>query len=542
MAAVESPPGFIDLRGVRYTYPHRDRPTLSGIDLEVRPGEYLLISGASGSGKSTLCRTFNGLIPHFFGGRLRGSIQVGGRSTRESSVADLFDQVALIAQNPQTQLFNRTVLQELAFGLESLGIERERMAERIRNLSRQLGLEELLPLDPQRLSGGQQQLVAIAAALVLEPRVVVLDEPLANLDPFHVRKLRRVMAEWRTRGTGIVVCEHRLTATLPDADRLVVLERGVKRLDGPADRLPAHTGWSDLGVELPLAVELGRRFKLSPLPRQLADLPSGLPIPDDLACNRPTLPVQRGQAVLRAEKVGFTLDSHRIVDDVDLELFPGCCVALVGANGAGKTTLLRMLCGLLRPTQGRIWIKQRDMTRLPSWEVAAAIGTAFQNPNNQFFKLTVREELEIGPRVLKRSDPQWMDELIDLFELAPLLDRSPFKLSGGEKKRVAFAAALAARPAVLALDEPTAGQDDRFRKALARAIEGLCRRETAVLIITHALNFAEKAASEWLVMAGGRLIARGTPIEIMAVHGVMERAGLEPTERYRWCRQSGILG
>jgi energy-coupling factor transport system ATP-binding protein len=535
MPAFQSVPAFIHLQGVRYSYPHRLEATLPQIDLEVRTGEYVLISGASGSGKSTLCRTFNGLIPHFHGGRLEGSVQVAGRSTSHLTVTDLFDQVALVAQNPQAQLFNRTVFQELAFGLESLGMDRERMAERIHQLAEQLDLTALLGLNPQMLSGGQQQLVTIAAALVLEPRVVALDEPLANLDPAHVRRLSTILRRWRTRGTGIVVCEHRLAATLADADRLVVLDQGRKCLDGHPEHILRPDIWeTDLGVELPLAVEIGHKLNLDPLPRRMADLPSILPMPDDGAWQPPALPPQTGLPVLRAERVGYTVGPNTIVHDIDLELYPGSCVALVGANGAGKTTLLKLLAGLLRPDKGRIWIKGRELRKLPTWEVAAEIGTAFQNPNNQFFKLNVREELEVGPRILDRYDPEWMAELIRLFELESLLNRSPFKLSGGEKKRVAFAAALAARPAVLALDEPTAGQDGRFRQALAETIQGLCRRGTAVLIITHALDFAEKVAALWWVMAHGMLIARGTPHEIMAQNAVMERAGLEPTERYVW--------
>jgi energy-coupling factor transport system ATP-binding protein len=535
MSASKRPPAFITLQGVRYTYPHRSDATLSQIDLGLPTDQYVLISGASGSGKSTLCRTFNGLIPHFYGGRLEGDVQVAGCSTSRLSVTDLFDQVALVAQNPQAQLFNRTVFQELAFGLESLGIARERMAERIHHLAGQLDLSALLPLNPQTLSGGQQQLVTIAAGLVLEPRVVILDEPLANLDPAHVRRLGAVLKQWRGRGTGIIVCEHRLVATLADADRMVVLDQGRKCLDGLPENILRPGLWKeDLGVELPLAVEIGRRLNLDPLPRQMADLPATLPIPDDDPWQPPSPPPQNGCAVLRAERVGYAAGSKLIVHDIDLELYPGHCVALVGANGAGKTTLLKMLAGLLRPDKGHIWIKGRELCKISVKEVAAEIGTAFQNPNNQFFKLTVRDELEVGPRILERYDPEWIDELVGLFELEPLLSRSPFKLSGGEKKRVAFAAALAARPAVLALDEPTAGQDGRFRQALAGTIEALCRRGTAVLIITHALNFAEKVASQWWVMAHGRLIARGTPFEIMANRAVMDQAGLEPTERCVW--------
>jgi energy-coupling factor transport system ATP-binding protein len=210
----------------------------------------------------------------------------------------------------------------------------------------------------------------------------------------------------------------------------------------------------------------------------------------------------------------------------------------VGANGAGKTTLLKLINGLLRPCRGRIWIKGRETTDRPAWQVAQEVGTAFQNPNSQFFKLTVAEELAVGPQALKRYDPDWIDELIALFKLDHLVERAPFKLSGGEKKRVAFAAALAAKPSLLVLDEPTAGQDGFFRAALAGALERLCGQGTAILIVTHALNFAECVAPHWMVMADGRLTARGTPQGIMADQAVLEQAGLEPTERFALWQKS----
>jgi energy-coupling factor transporter ATP-binding protein EcfA2 len=241
----------------------------------------------------------------------------------------------------------------------------------------------------------------------------------------------------------------------------------------------------------------------------------------------------RDKPVLEADDIHWGIGGRKILKGISLDLHAGQCTALVGANGAGKTSLLRVINGLIRPAAGRIRINGSETTGRPAWQVAKDVGTAFQNPDSQFFKLTVAQELAVGPHALNRYDAQWIDELIALFHLGPIVDRAPFKLSGGEKKRVAFASALAAKPAILILDEPTAGQDGRFGPALARCIAQLCARGTAVLIVTHALDFAEAVATHWVVMAEGRIISRGSPPDIMADRAVMATAGLEPTERFR---------
>jgi energy-coupling factor transport system ATP-binding protein len=206
---------------------------------------------------------------------------------------------------------------------------------------------------------------------------------------------------------------------------------------------------------------------------------------------------------------------------------------VVGANGAGKTTLLRHLVGLQRPTAGRIRIQGRDSAKEQVHHLARQVGLAFQNPDNQFFRFSVEEEISIGPQTLGVLDIAWIEDLLRIFGLEKLRDKAPYRLSGGEKKRVAFASALAARPAVLALDEPTAGQDFEFRRSLREFLRLLQARGQAIVIVTHDLTFAERAADRWLLMAGGRLLADAAPGRIMADAALMARAGLEPTDRFR---------
>jgi energy-coupling factor transport system ATP-binding protein len=221
-----------------------------------------------------------------------------------------------------------------------------------------------------------------------------------------------------------------------------------------------------------------------------------------------------------------------LLKDIHLTLHPGECLAIVGSNGAGKTTLLRHLLGLQRPDKGSIRIDGHEIGKMPVSDVAKTVGLAFQNPDNQFFRFTVEQEIRVGPEAIGHLDAEWIAELMTLFQLTPYRSKAPYRLSGGEKKRVAFASALAARPKVLALDEPTAGQDFDFRRNLRTFLQRLQTRGQAIIIVTHDLTFAERTAGRWLLMAEGRLLADGRPDAIMADPALMSRAGLEATDRF----------
>ncbi|UCF91117.1 MAG: ABC transporter ATP-binding protein [Desulfobacterales bacterium] len=527
---------FIEARRLQYAYlKNKNNWALNQIDLDVHPSEYLLICGASGSGKSTLCRTFNGLIPHFYQGVLRGQVTVAGTPTTELSVADLFARVAMVFQNPEAQLFNRSVEMEIAFGLESVGLPRAEIKRRIAESTDLTGLTEFLPRNPHALSSGEQQLVAITAMLALRPRIIVLDEPYANLDPSNVRRVRNALKALHQQQIGIVVCEHRLPYTLSDAQRMVAVKAGAIVLNGP----PAETllqNIQDCGLEMPLAPSIGHRLAIRPLPldvKTLEEKAAGQNYPIDL---KPELlpPFARNHpVVLEVQNVVSKLGESTILQDVSFTLSRGECLAIVGANGAGKTTLLKHLIGLQRPSRGQIRVMGQDSAQAKVSQLARYVGVAFQNPDNQFFKLTVWDEITVGAKALNRYDPGWLQELVELFRLEPLLNRSPYRLSGGEKKRVAFAAALAGQPAILALDEPTAGQDYTFRRALGRILTQLRERGQAIVLVTHDLSFAERYAHRWLLLAEGRVVVDGRPWEVMSNANAMQQASLEPTDAFR---------
>lgn len=520
---------------LRYRYTRRTSTwAIDGIDLTIAPGEYVLLCGESGSGKSSLCRTFNGLIPHFYGGQLEGHVYVAGLNTRDHPVSELFAYVGMVFQNPEAQLFNSTVERELAFGLESLGLPRDEIRRRVAESAEMVGITNLLARAPHQLSGGEQELVAIAAALATQPQMIVLDEPYTNLDPFNVDRVSTVLREINARGTAIVLTEHHLQRAIADARRLVILHEGRVALDGPPRDVLARDVEA-LGLNLPAVVRAARERGCGEVPltvEEFVSIADGDIRPDVLSPETQG-PTPAGEPVLRLDNVSFAFDDTPVLREVTLDVHAGECLAIVGANGAGKTTLIKHFNGLYRPDQGRVLVMNHDTRETSVSTLARHVGLAFQTPDNQFFKFTVWDEIAAGAHALERYDEEWLRELVELFRLGPLLERSPYRLSGGEKKRVAFASALATKPEILVLDEPTAGQDWHFRRTVGKLLKTLRDRGQTIVIVTHDLEFAEEQASRWALLGDGRLLAVGRPDEVMAREDEMRRARLKPTQRFR---------
>jgi energy-coupling factor transporter ATP-binding protein EcfA2 len=526
---------------------------LSEVNLTVAEGEYLLIAGASGSGKSTFCRLATGLAPHFHGGNLKGRVLVDSLDTRVVPVSRLFGHVGLVFQNTDAQLFNRTVEEELRFGLEGLGLEPGEIEKRLQWVSGVLKLGPFLDRAPHQLSGGEKQWVVLGAILALRPRLLLLDEPFAHLDPEGSEGLRSLLKTLRGEGPAIVVVEHRLQEVVADVDRLVLFHQGRLAADGPP-RLVLEQDLTDYGLNLPPLVGLFRAWGLDgppPLtPLEAIQLLASGP-PRGISQTYRIKPQKKGSPpasrnsndvpVVEIQDLWFGYPDQEILRGVEFQLRPGECAAILGRNGAGKTTLIKHLNALLKPSRGMVVILGRDTRVTKTHELARRVGFAWQKPNDQLFQTSVREEVLIGPRILKAYDPPWCERLFERFGLVPLLDRSPFRMSEGEKKRVSFATALAARPEIVILDEPTAGQDEPFRRELGGLIQELRDEGKTVLLVTHDLEFAAEQAPRWLVLSGGRIIADGSPEAIMADRQAMAAAGLRPTQRFELVQLLGNL-
>ncbi|OGP76882.1 MAG: hypothetical protein A2V86_10885 [Deltaproteobacteria bacterium RBG_16_49_23] len=533
---------ILRFEGVSYSYFGADTPALDGVDLNVHPGESVLVAGTSGSGKSTFCRACIGLVPHFHQGRLTGKVLVDGLDTRQHPVCELFRHAGLVFQNPDAQLFNQTVESELVYGLESLGMGPSEIEKRLAWASKLAGLDSLMDRPPHTLSGGEKQRVALGAILTLRPRLLLLDEPFTHLDPEGTESLRRILRTMKSEGITLIIVEHRLHEIIQDVDRIIVLHQGkIVKEGSPHQALAGEI--SAYGLNLPPLLRLFRAFGLNKTVFNVEEAIEELKTQDLLEPFSVLLSEQMtnpsngftatSDPIVEAEDIWFNYEGRSVLCGVHLKLRKGECVALLGRNGAGKTTLIKHLNGLLKPHQGFLKILGRDTRRTPVSELSRYVGFVWQNPNDQLFRPTVREEVLTGPKTFRSYDPVWCDELFTRFGLRPLLDRSPFSLSEGQKKRVSFAAALAVKPDLFVLDEPTAGQDEFFRHELTGFITRLREEGRTILLVTHDLEFAAEHANRWLVLSEGQVIADGPADEVMADSVVMAQAGLHPTQRFQ---------
>ncbi len=478
---------MIELQEVFYAYPGSPGvPVLDGLELRVRPAETIMLAGASGSGKSTLAFLLGGLIPHFLGGSLKGRALLENLDLSLHPPSELLSHVGLVMQNADAQLFNPTVRQELAFGLESLGLPEGEILRRIQETSDRFGLGHLLGRTPTDLSGGEKRLVGIAALACMPCPTLVLDEPLAHLDEPSVEKVKQVLRKIRSEGRTILIAEHRVQALLEEVDRCVILERGKVCFEGSPRQ--ARQELARVGLIPSYAAKPKRKFA-------------------------------GAQVVLEVRDLHKSLGGRQVLKGVSFQLHQGEILAVQGPNGAGKSTLIKHLNGLLRPDKGQVLLHGEPIQGKDPSSLACHVGIVFQNPNDQFFCSLVREEILASPRSKKFCSAGKLESICDTLGLGPLLERSPYRLSEGEKRRVAIGSVLAMGSPILVLDEPTAGQDGRSRMELARMLYGLQAQGTSILMVTHDRSFAQALADRCLEMAEGCMIPSAQAMEGLAGWG-----------------------
>ena len=500
----------MEVDGLTFRYRKATEPAIRDVSLAVHAGEVILVAGPSGCGKSTLIRAINGLIPHAYTGDLGGTVLVEGRLTTELKLRDIARTVGTVLQDPAKQIVGAMVESELAFGPENFGVPRDEIAERIREVASQAGIEALLGRETAALSGGERQLLAMAAILMMRPRLFVVDEPLANLDPATAERLLTLLRALADEGSAIVIVEHRVEEALALApDRVLYLDEGRTRYLGPVD------GFLDVAdpsaVRLPFAVVARRAANAA---AETDSARGGEP-----AVQTPA----PAESAPRLEFRGVTaaIGQTQILRGVDARLGPAEVVAVLGPNGSGKTTLFRTAMRLLDITGGSILVDGVSIAGRRTAELATEFGYVFQSPSQMLFARTVEDELLFGPRNLGR-DPATFEELVAdslrrtaLDELDDIRLRPPLALSFGQQKRLALAIALALRPETLILDEPSAGQDHRTAEAFMRevlAIPGL----RSLYLVTHDVDLALTHADRILLFREGRVVADGPPKAVIA--------------------------
>ena len=500
---------------------------LDDVSLEVRRGERLCVLGANGSGKSTLASVICGLLAPD-----EGEVELVGERVCADGTPDLAAyrrarrSLGLVFQNPDDQIVTTVVEDDVAFGPENLGLPRDRIAERVARELHRVAMDDYAQADPSRLSGGQRQRVCIAGALAMEPAVLVLDEPASLLDVRGRSAILRVMGRLAAAGTTLVHVTHFMEEAL-EADRVIVMDHGRVALAGTPDEVFAQgEKIAELGLEVPFAARLSQRLGLPWTCDETALLDalcktgtSPLLHSAPLRKMGPT-PVLHTTPLVRVEHASFAYGRRgRALEDVSFEVAPGTSTAIIGQTGSGKSTLLRLLCGLETPDEGRVIVSGNDTSHRRGRKAArGCVGYVMQHPERQLFAETVEKDVAFGPRNLGCAEEEVtrrVTKALELVGLAGRRDISPFKLSGGQRRLCALAGILAMEPAVLVLDEPTAGLDPRGRAMLRRVLTRLRERGVTLIQVTHSMEDAARA-DRVIALDEARLVADGTPGEVFS--------------------------
>jgi energy-coupling factor transport system ATP-binding protein len=508
-----------------YSYPVAQSPVLRGLTFRIADGEFLLVVGPSGAGKSTLLRCLNGLVPHFYGGTISGSVQVYGRKPLSAGPRGMADLVGFVLQDPEAQFVVDRVEDELAFALENQGVAPLLMRRRVEEALDQMGIAHLRSRSVHTLSGGERQRVAIAAVLTLQPRVLVLDEPTSQLDPQAAEEVLDSLVRLNhDLGLTVVLSEHRLERVVQYVDRILYLPgdglppildepRRVLRqveLVPPLIKLAKALGWSPI----PLTIKEGRPFAERLLMRAPSRIEAG---------DAPSAPADTGtqQLSISIRDLTFSYNGHPALHDLSLQIRRGEFVALMGRNGSGKTTLLKQLVGLLQPDRGRVQVyglgsaDPLDTRHSPVEDMIRLVGYVPQNPHALLFSDTVRQELDFTRRGLGLP-PRDSASLLGTLGLAGHAERYPRDLSVGERQRVALAAILVAEPQILLLDEPTRGLDYGQKAALTTLLRQLKAQGRTILMASHDVELVAQCADRVVVLADGQVAVDGPTHLVMS--------------------------
>jgi energy-coupling factor transport system ATP-binding protein len=505
----------LTIENLSFRYRIREDLAIRNISLTFERGRVVLIAGASGCGKTTLIRCINGLIPRSYKGELTGRILLDGVDITPLKLAEISQKVGTVLQDPERQILGTKVVNEVAFGLENLGKPRGVILDCVEDALNRLKISDLRDRDTFRLSGGEKQKVALAGVLAMRPEILLLDEPLASLDPASGEEALFMVRQLANEGMMVLLIEHRVEDVLKiNPEQVILMSGGEIRYNGDAQALDNTIDYREVKLPAPLIMQCAKDEKprefYSPLPRK-----------------------DNGkQPLVSFKDVGFFYEeNHPVIKDITLDIFSGDRIAVLGPNGAGKTTLIKHAIGLLRPKQGQVLVEGRDTQSMSVAEIAQTLGYVFQSPSHMLFAPTVQEELEFGPKNLGHSQTQIgkeVKEAIDIVNLTGMEASPPLALSFGQQKRVSIAAVLAMRSKILVMDEPSAGQDYRNYIEFMDAISQL-PNFSAVLFITHDIDLAVIYANRVLVINDGRLVCDGSPHEMLKDFLYLRENRLVPT-------------
>ena len=539
----------VTLRDVTFTYPGASAPTLRHVNLDVAEGDFLAIMGANGCGKSTLCKTMNGLIPQFIVGDLEGEVTVGGTDVSTAQIGELARRIGYVYQDFENQLVRPTVIDEASFSC--LNFACDDYLERGMRALELCGLADRADSYIWQLSGGQKHLLALAGAIALEPSVIVLDEPVAQLDPYHAEQTYEVLRELNEKyGKTIIVIEHHTDFIAEYCKTAALMADGAI-----AWKLPAHEALrriDDLAasdVHPPQIALAARELE------RVGALPEGTLLPTTVAegastfwdvpfvpCAREHTAASTGEPAVSFRDVCVSYrsvkgDPRQVFRNLNLDILRGEKVALVGANGAGKSTLMKLMCGLLKPQSGDVLLEGERTRDIGPDELSEKISLVYQNPEQMFIKDSIRADVEFAMRARGvENAADRADALLERFRLSELAERDGRLLSGGQMRRASLAVGIALNPSILLLDEPTANLDIGTRQEIIQLVSDLRGVTDTVVIATHDMQLVCQFAERVIVLTDGEVIGDAAPDEVFMDEDVVTRSGIRPPEIFQMGR------
>ncbi len=547
---------IIDIDHVSFSYAGEDTRALDDITLTVHTGDMLGIIGPSGAGKSTLAAAMSGAIPHHFGGAFYGAVRVDGRDTCEATLTDISRVVGSVLQDIDAQMVASVVEDEVLFGLENFGVPHDQIEGRVSSILETVGIADLRHRELATLSGGQKQKVAIAAILALQPRVLVLDEPTAALDPASSLVVYDTLrAINRELGITIVVIEQKVALLSRYCGRIAVMDAGRIVLDGSPREVFAHASeLRAIGVDSPRVARVSNSLAAAGLTdetepclrvdeavalieRICARRGVALPAPaeppvrhEPADAGAPERPA--GEPILALRDVSFAYPGGGgSVRDLSLTVYPGELVGIVGQNGAGKTTLTKLVNGLLKPASGSVTVAGLDTRTVRVSQIARHAATLFQNPDHQICRDTVLDEVAFGLELAGVEAAEARRRALPVIERFGLPgDEAPFSLSRGQRQMVALASVVVLEPELIILDEPTSGLDYRECMTVMETVRDMARAGCAVIMVCHDMEVVSDFAERIAVMADGEILSVGPASALFADEALMRAARIEPPQ------------
>jgi energy-coupling factor transport system ATP-binding protein len=504
----------LSVRDLTFRYRIRQQPAIHALNFDLHPGELMLLAGSSGCGKTTLMRCINGLIPRTYRGEVSGEVDLFGRPARDLSMAELSQIVGTLLQDPERQIVGSYVLNDVAFGLENLALPQEEIARRVDETLDYLGILHLRDRETFGISGGEKQKVALAGVLAMRPKILLLDEPLASLDPASANEALHLFRRLADEGISVLLVEHRVEDVLAvKPDSVLYLDEGQQVYSGNAGGLMQVVDYHRIKLPAPVVME---RAAKEPAPSY-----------------QPLLRPAREEPLVRFENVSFryAADLPDVLRDINLTIYRGDVIAILGHNGAGKSTLVKHAMGLIKPTQGNVLLEGKNTRDISVAQAANTIGYVFQSPSQMLFAQTVGEELAFGPKNLRHSPEvirQNVEMALKTVNLEEEIGSPPLALSFGQQKRISIAAVLAMRSRILMMDEPTAGQDYWNYMAFMDVIMQMPGFDS-ILFITHDVDLSVIYANRVLLVYDGRIIADGPPQDVLKDDDLLRRSRVLPT-------------